>query len=561
MSIRSLSEALDMPLGRSDHSAAHATAPPAAPDPGEGEREGGHKSPQSSRDPQQIRHERVRGFRAGRDLVIGGSGDGDDTPVTNEQNSARSHPLKGMSRRSALCLAGAGGLAAAGVVRAVSGGGYLSGKTAASPAFVPPGQPKPVGIQPAPARWSQQFQPGHGWSAGGAGTASADPNDTSLHARGTQCFSVTTVGNGMQSFIRNEAMEAVDLNGRMIRLILRVDDTAHLHTIDFYLGARELGDYYYWRVQTHSANYGNYVGSGEWVTVHLQWADVVTAAGAYTISATGVPSVKSGFTDMSFAVHDDAQGRVRYHLQAVELIDDTTHAFPRGVVSITFDDSFRSVHDLARPVMSEHGFVGTVYNIAEAVGTDRYLTLPQMHSLHDDHGWEMSGHAHSLAAHNIGYDQLSSQEVDADLGLLRAWLGWNGFQDDNFAYPHGGFLTTKDGVSINRIAGEHFATARSILSEHTETLAPAMPDRLQALTGINDGNLPGYSLEDLTGVGARLDRCALDGSWLILALHQVTAGTPQASTEISQAGLASLMEAIAERGIPVATVGEVLAHG
>ena len=469
----------------------------------------------------------------------------------------RGKPKNGMSRRSLLLLAGAGGLVAA-------GGGAFFATRGGGDDDVPAADlsvTRPPGVAARPALWSQTFQPGHGWTAGGQGTASSNPNDTSVHSLGSQSFTATTAGNGVESFVRIQSMPPVDLTGRTIRLVFRVDDTTHLDNIVFYVGTQGFSDYYYWKVHTHSASDANYVGPGEWVTVNLQWADVAGASGRWTLSPSGVPSVKSGFTDMSFGVYDDKKGQVRYHLQAVELIKDTASAFPRGVVSITFDDSFASVYDLARPIMSEHKYRGTIYNISQAAGTDRYLSVKQMQALQDTWDWEMAGHAYSMDAHNAGYDQLTAKDVDKDLRKLRGWMASRGFRSENFAYPHGIFGATKDGIPIDRIAKEYFATARSIISETAESFPPAMPYRLKAVTGVTDDNLgDGDPVSVLTDVGGMLDRCAGNGDWLVLCFHQLATGKLEASTQISQKAFATVVEEIARRDIEVATVGEVLAH-
>ncbi|MEU6253513.1 polysaccharide deacetylase family protein [Streptomyces sp. NPDC047043] len=467
-----------------------------------------------------------------------------------------------MSRRSALRLAGTGGL--------VTAGGALLGTAPATPAAAAgignlgtPPTYAPTGLRPRrrPATWSQQFQAGHGWSAAGTGTSSADVNDTSAFVHGTQSVRVTTTGTGKQSYVRKLGGASTSLTGKAIRLVLRVDDTTNLSKLSFYLGSGSLANYFLWQFHTHSATATNYVQSGEWVTVHLQWADVTSATGTYSISSGGVPSTTTGFTDMSFAVYDNAGGPVTYHLQSVELIPDTASVFPKGVVSITFDDSHASVYGLARPVLDSYCFPGTVYNIADAIGTSSYLTLDQMHSLQDFSGWEMAGHSYATSAHTASYSKLSAQQVDDDLRTLREWLVGNGFTSEHFAYPHGAFEKTTDGVPVDQIASRHFTTARSIISETIESFAPAMPYRLKALTGVNDGSgVGGTALANLTAAGGRLDRCANDGDWLILCLHRVVDAAPAASTEISKAGLGTLLKAIADRGIPVVTVAEAMAY-
>ena len=461
-----------------------------------------------------------------------------------------------MSRRAVLRLAGTSTLMAA-------GGGVLAGcttdspKAPADPSTLPP--PKALKLDRVKAAWSQSFQAGHRWHADGVGTASANLNDTSLFTRGTQSVRCSTDGSGRQSAIRVRNLPRIDLTGKMIRLVFRVDDTSHLNKIAFYIGNKNLANSFVWQVHAHTDNGASYVQSGEWVTVHLQWADVRAAEGSYDISPAGVPSATSGFTAMSFAVYDDAGGPVTYRLQAVEALADTKSIYPHGAVSITFDDSYQSVFDLAAPAMKAHGFAGTMYNIAEAIGTKRYLTLPQMRTLQDSAGWEMAGHAYATAAHNSGYNKLTAAEVDEDFGRLRGWLAANGFSSEHFAYPHGSFQATSDGKPVDQIASRHFTSARSIISETVESLVPAMPHRLKALTGLNDGSrIGGSALTELTAPGAKLDRCARSGDWLILAFHDITAATPTSSTQISQAGFATVMEAIAAKGISVVTVSEAL---
>ncbi|MFF3344566.1 polysaccharide deacetylase family protein [Streptomyces sp. NPDC002779] len=462
-----------------------------------------------------------------------------------------------MGRRSALRAMGFGGLVTVGGIGALA----TADAAPAEGLGVPPYAPTGVRPRYRRATWSQQFQSGHGWTAGGTGTASSNPADTAVFTRGTSSVRVTTAGTGVQSYVRKTGMTAMDLSGKMIRLIFRVSDAAHLSRIVFYLGSSGLKNAFSWRVHTHSGTGANYVQSGEWVTVHLQWADVAAASGTYTLSAAGEPSVRTGFTDMSFAVYDDAAAPVTYHLQAVELVPDTESVFPKGVVSITFDDSHKSVHDLARPVMDPYGMPGTLYNIADVIGTGSFVTLGQMRSLQDSSGWEMAGHSYANATHTASYPKLTAQQVDADFAKLREWLVGNGFTSEHFAYPHGAFQKTTDGVPVDLLAARHFTTARSIISETIESFAPAMPYRLKALTGITDGTgIGGTALSKVVGTGGALDRCANSGSWLILCLHKIVAGTPAASTEISQAGLRTLMAEIDKREIEVLTVQEAMAY-
>lgn len=417
--------------------------------------------------------------------------------------------------------------------------------------------PGPVSRRPAyrPASYAQIFQAGHGWTATGSGVGSSNLNDTSIFCKGTQCATVVTAGNGLQANLRSVAVPSQDLTGKAIRLTFQIASVTHLNNILFYVGSSSFANFFNWTVTTHSATAQNIVQSGEWVTLTIPWASVQTASGSYSISANGVPSTQAGFTCMQFAVFDDAAGTVTAHLQAVEVIPDTVTTFPGGVVSVVFDDSYGDQYTYARPVMDTYGYRGTLYTIASSIGVGNALTLAQLQQMQDVSGWEVAGHAYTLAAHNAGYDTLTALQVEDEMRYLRAWMLSSGFPLDSFAYPQGHFSATTDGVPIDQICSQYFATGRSIISETAETFPAGMPYRVRAKTGISSA---GTHVSVITGAGGDLDRCQLDGSWYVMTFHDIITGTPTLNTQISQSDFSTLMAAVNSRGIPVLPVSDVI---
>jgi hypothetical protein len=408
------------------------------------------------------------------------------------------------------------------------------------------------------ASYIQNFQTGHGFTANGTGVGSSNMNDTSTFIRGTQCATVTTAGNGVQSGITKNNVGTFDMTGKMLRLTFKVDSTAHLNYIAFYLGTGGLANYYFWQIHSHDNTAGNmnFVQNGEWVTMTVSWANVQSTGGTFTISSTGVPSTKTGLTDMRFAVYDDnTANAVTYHLQSIEIIPDTTGTFPSGVVSITFDDSYQNVYDLGRPILDSYGYRPTLYTIQDVIGTASYQTMTELKNLQVNSGWEVAGHAYTVANHNAGYNTLTAQQVTDELSNLKAWQVSNGFHSDNFAYPHGWYGNTADGVPVDQIVSRFYNTGRSILSELAESWTPAMQYRLRAKSGVSSVGTP---VSSLTAAGGPLDRCQLDGSWYIICLHQIVTTTPADSTQLLQSDLSTLLSAINSRGIPVLPIGDVL---
>jgi hypothetical protein len=407
------------------------------------------------------------------------------------------------------------------------------------------------------ASFSEQLQSGHSWTAGGAGLGSSNLNDTANYVRGTQSATITTSGAGTQAQLRRLGLSALNLTGKAVRVILKVDDVTHLNRLEFVIGSSSLANFFKWILHTHSGVNPNWVRSGEWVVITFSWADVASAAGTYSIAANGAPSTKTGFTDLQLNVFDDGAQGVTTHLQAVEVIPDITPTFAGGLVSVVVDDAWQSFYDLARPKMDALGYRGTQYVISDYVGTSGRLTLAELSSLQTHSGWEIAGHAYTNAAHGQanGYADLTSAAVDAELRNLRAWLVVNGFNGDSFAYPKGSFGLTTDNVPIESLVARYFSSGRSINFDNAEMVAPPMRYRLRAKTGISEVATTPASV---VATGGILDRCQLQGDWLILVFHQVVASGADASDKVTQAGFNTVMDGIASRSIPVLPVSEVM---
>ena len=122
-------------------------------------------------------------------------------------------------------------------------------------------------------------------------------------------------------------------------------------------------------------------------------------------------------------------------------------------LAVTFDDAYRSVRELARPILDRFGMVGSVY-VPTAwpgrtgpmawPGIDQWVGGPHEHELAcmtwdelrglADDGWEVGSHTRShprlpeLGEHELD-DELEGSRSDCELGLGRAC--------DTLAYPYG----------------------------------------------------------------------------------------------------------------------------
>lgn len=455
-----------------------------------------------------------------------------------------------------LTLSGSAGLT-------VGGDAEVAGRLTAAGFTLPmtyPGRKAPFRN---PTRIISQFQTGHGWTtSGGVDSGSSNLNDTTDFVKGTQSAKVVFSGNGNLDV---SGLSSIDLTGKAVRFVVKVDDVANLSQLNLRIGT-SASNVFQWQTLATTATSKLY-RSGEWTTITVGWADVHSAAGTYSLDADRVPSAMSGFTFIRFQVIAGASP-VTVHFQSIEVIDNVSATFPNGVVSIVFDDSWDSQWTLARPRMDLYGYRGTNYQIVERVDEAGRLTLAQLRDLQDQSGWEIAGHAYTTTVHDNRLTAYTKAQVDDELRNLRAWMVTNGFHGDSFAYPGGQFESTTDGFPIEQLVSRYFSTGRTVLSGYgastnvlTEQYPPPRPYRMLSLSGISDASGGQGLPANLVAAGGELDTCKRLGSWLILTFHVITTGSTGGDDGvITQADFNTVMDAINSYGIPVLPVADVMRY-
>lgn len=437
------------------------------------------------------------------------------------------------TRRRALQVIGAGTLASAGVgvlsqswVDRVQAPGSLS--SAVIPAFVQ----------------------GHKWTVDGAWTY--DLNDTSQpvidscgQIIGLQHVRFTTLGNGFRARTTWTG-PPLNLEGNLVRLWLRADDITHLSHAYLYLGNKDLSSYWvidFWIPQgkpTHP------LLGGVWQTYTLDPLDFADIIGRPELTAIAT---------LRFSVVDDATGQpLTFRFGGLEIVPKST-AFPRGVMSITFDDGFANQFLLAMPKMGQYGYAATAYVIQDLIepnGVGSYLNLSQLKILQSSMGWEIAAHASTIAIHNApgGMTSLTDEQLEGEFTAMQRWLTENGFLGtSHFAYPQGLF-----DQRVLEVTKRYFASAR--VARHSpilETLPPTDGDgRLKLRTFILDSSQP------LEHMQLAVDSAAVHGGWLIFMAHDVVASEAGVS-QVTESTFTGLIDYIAASGVPVMPIGQVLA--
>lgn len=231
-----------------------------------------------------------------------------------------------------------------------------------------------------------------------------------------------------------------------------------------------------------------------------KWVDQRPASSAWT-NYTVYITVPEGAKKLSVLHGLSSNGFLR--LDNVSLVSMPYSPFPKGIVTLAFDDGLSSQYAHALPILNAVGMKATFFIISQEPGTSEYyMTWPQVQSLATQ-GHEVAAHTRTHADLNT----LSVAEVNAEIVGSRTDLVAKGITPKTFAYPYGSVSPSIS--STVRTAG--FTAARS------------------SYWGLNTPLSKRHELADvrierttkLEEVKALVEQAARDKRWLVLELHDV----------------------------------------
>ena len=186
------------------------------------------------------------------------------------------------------------------------------------------------------------------------------------------------------------------------------------------------------------------------------------------------------------------------------------HAPPPHSVVITFDDTYRSIYDLAAPILAEHGYPYSLFVYTKAMedGYSDFMTWDQLRELVRRPGVEIGNHSHDHAhwVHRDG-KTLSPEALRRDVAMARTQIVEHlGVTPAYYAFPYGEY--TPEAQAIVRAAGYRVQLTQDRGSVGAETLLHQLPRN--ALVGsrgtldtlrevVNEPPLPWQSRQPATG--------------------------------------------------------------
>jgi peptidoglycan/xylan/chitin deacetylase (PgdA/CDA1 family) len=220
----------------------------------------------------------------------------------------------------------------------------------------------------------------------------------------------------------------------------------------------------------------------------------------------------------------------------------TPAQFTRPLVSLTFDDGWKSQYTAGLPLLDKYNMDATYYLLTSTSDYPDYMTMAQM--------LDLPGHGIEVASHTVTHPHLptlTDAQIDAELknsqATLRQWFG-NDTVAKNFATPYGEYNTTVLDTS-KRYYRSHRSTDEGYNTKDS--------------TDVN--NIKVQNILDTTTpaqVGQWIDQAIRDKSWLVLVYHEVSATAEDPTYAVTPANLEAELKLIQGKAITVKTVDQAL---
>lgn len=272
----------------------------------------------------------------------------------------------------------------------------------------------------------------------------------------------------------------------------------------------------------------------------------LTYAGLATLDA----STTWAQATAQYTIPAGATNIIVYHTLAAEgylatddysLIAHTPTGFDRALVSLTFDDGWRSQYTNGLPLLEQYGMNATFYALTSTTSYPAYMTTTMMQTL------ATSGN--EVASHTVTHPDLTTltvSEIDAELAdsqtSLRQWVGSSAA--NNFASPYGAYDATVD-TEIAKYYRSHRTVDEGYNSKDNFDIYHIVVQNVLNTTTPEQ-------------VGEWVDEAIADQTWLVLVYHEVDTGLTDPTYSVTPSDLGTELSLIQSKGVTVATVDEAL---
>ena len=348
--------------------------------------------------------------------------------------------------------------------------------------------------------------------------------DTSTYSHGNQSLEITTTGDPDRPTSADLALVGVNMTDCQWDLWLRAEDYRQIGSILLELGGDGEDC-----LRLDVAPDMRTLRTGTWCRV--------TVNRAATRSVVGSPPLERVTRVRMKVVPESDSSPSRLWLGYL----GTLPAADSGIVSISFDDGYDSDYNTARDIMQRYGIpAGTSYVIADKVGLPGRMSNDQLAEMREVHGWDIAAHA------STDLTTLDEAGMRKEFETVRSFLLEHGYPEGaaHFALPMGRYNDL-----VLRTSQSYFDSLRTI-DVAPETLAPGDPFRLRVFY------CGAYTTEEQ--VERTLAKCREHRCWTHMVFHRVDKDPDDAPESVKAASFKRFMKQVADSGLPVKTVPEVM---
>ena len=406
-----------------------------------------------------------------------------------------------------------GGLAVAASSTFLPGAIQTAAHASPAPAAGPPA---------APSKVLSDMQDPRAWVL--SSEAGSIRPDTSTHSHGSQSLQITTTGDSRRPTSADLALSGIDMTNCQWDLWLRAEDYRQIESIQLELGGKGEDC-----LRLDVAPDMRTLRTGTWCRVTVNRAAERSVVGNPRLDQ--VTRVRLKVVPAS----DAAPSRLWLGYLA------TLPSADSGIVSISFDDGYDSDYKTARAILQDCGIgAATSYVIADKVGLPGRMSTNQLAEMREVHGWDIAAHA------STDLTTLDEAGVRRELETIRSFLLEHGYPEGaaHFALPMGRYNDL-----VLRTSQSYFDSLRTI-DVAPETLAPGDPYRLRVFY------CGSYTTE--SQVERALARCQEHRCWTHMVFHRVDKDPDDAPESVKAASFKRFMKQVADSGLPVKTVPEVM---
>lgn len=211
-----------------------------------------------------------------------------------------------------------------------------------------------------------------------------------------------------------------------------------------------------------------------------------------------------------------------------------------AMISLTFDDAWRSIYTNGLPLLDKYGFKSTQYMLTGVTDYPDYMTIAMMQAF--------KAQGHEIASHTVSHPHLptlTATKLQAELINSKTSLqNWTGASVNNFATPYGEY-----NASVINAIKQNYGSHRSVN------------------TGFNTkDNFDPYNIlvqnVVLTTTPAQVqswvDKAVADKAWLVLVYHEIDTNNNEYNTKPTE--LDKHLQIVKNSGAPVLTIEQALAQ-